>query len=194
MQVLKDEIREKIMEVATQEFMDKGFQASSTRDIVKKVSISKGNLYNYFPSKEELFYAITTPFHHQFNHFLQQLCSHSGNENFNLDNVELMAKNTARFVTDYRKQLVIIMNKSEGTKYAGYKEETITVLQKHFAANLKPEFHQKSGWRTSLMHIIARNFLEALINIAKECKNDEEAVFLISLFLKYHIKGVAQFY
>jgi AcrR family transcriptional regulator len=194
LQILKDEIKEKIIRIATQEFLEKGFKLSSTRGIVKKVQISKGNLYNYFQSKEELFYEITTPFYHQFNYFLQHLCGHQGEENFALENVELLSKNIAEFVKDHRNEFIIIMDKSEGTKYAGYKEETISALYQHFAKNLKPEFKKGSDSKMSVMYIIAGNFLEALLAIARDYQKDTEAIYNIGLYLKYHLNGVAQFY
>jgi AcrR family transcriptional regulator len=192
--VLKDETKDKIIQIAKQEFLEKGFMFSSTREIVKKAQISKGNLYNYFHSKEELFYAIITPFYHQFSYFLQQLCGHAGAENFTLKNVKLVSKNIAEFIKDYRNEFILIMDKSEGTKYAGYKEETIAALHQHFAKNLKPEFKEISDSQTSIMHIIARNFLEALLANARDYQNDVETVYNIGLYLKYHINGVAQFY
>lgn len=194
MQILKDEIKDKIIQIAAQEFQEKGFQFASTREIVKKAQISKGNLYNYFQSKEDLFYTITTPFYHQFNFFLEQICSHEVEENFALENVELLSKSIAEFIKDHRNEFIIIMDKSEGTKYAGYKEETIAALYKHFAKNLKQEYKKILDSKTSIMHIIARNFLEALLTIAKDYRKDTEAVYTIGLYLKYHIKGVEQFY
>jgi AcrR family transcriptional regulator len=194
LQVLKDEIKEKIIQGAVQEFLEKGFKSASTREIVKKVQISKGNLYNYFASKEELFYAVTTPFYLQFNCFIQQLCGHEGEESFTLENVAWMSKNIGEFIRDHRNEFILIMDKSEGTKYAGYKEETIAVLHTHFAKNLKQEYQRVAESQISIVHIIARDFLEALLVIAKEYKKDEEAVYIIGLYLKYHIAGMAQFY
>ena len=45
---LKPEKQEKILEVAIREFADKGFEKSSTNEIVKGAGISKGILFHYF--------------------------------------------------------------------------------------------------------------------------------------------------
>lgn len=47
-----------ILESAFYVFSEKGFTQASMEDIVKHSGISKGGLYNYFKSKEEIFLAI----------------------------------------------------------------------------------------------------------------------------------------
>jgi len=51
--------RRQIIEGARQVFLTQGFDAASMSDIARKAGVSKGTLYVYFKSKEELFEAIT---------------------------------------------------------------------------------------------------------------------------------------
>ena len=46
--------RETIVNAAIGCFIDKGFHATSMRDIAQAAAVSLGNLYNYFPGKESL--------------------------------------------------------------------------------------------------------------------------------------------
>lgn len=48
--------RQAILEVATQAFQELGFERTSMSEICARVGGSKATLYNYFPSKEELFF------------------------------------------------------------------------------------------------------------------------------------------
>ena len=53
--------QERILEAALKEFAEYGYENSSTNRIVKNCGISKGSLFKYFESKEELyFYLIDT--------------------------------------------------------------------------------------------------------------------------------------
>lgn len=61
MQVLKDDIKRRILDVARQEFDHRGFTKASMRDIAAKVGVGVGNLYNYYPSKDDLFRAVLAP-------------------------------------------------------------------------------------------------------------------------------------
>ena len=49
---------QKIHQVAIQEFLEKGFQGASLRNIVKEAGVTTGAFYGYYKSKEELFDAL----------------------------------------------------------------------------------------------------------------------------------------
>lgn len=61
MQTLKDDIRQRILDVGRREFSRKGFAKASMRSIASQVGVGVGNLYNYFPSKDRLFCAVLAP-------------------------------------------------------------------------------------------------------------------------------------
>ncbi|BDU53675.1 TetR/AcrR family transcriptional regulator [Limnohabitans sp. INBF002] len=50
--------RQAILQAATEVFQQSGFERSSMSDICERVGYSKPTLYSYFPSKEELFFAV----------------------------------------------------------------------------------------------------------------------------------------
>ena len=52
------ERQKEIVEAAKQLFFSKGYEATSTVDIMKAVGIAKGTLYYYFSSKEEILDAL----------------------------------------------------------------------------------------------------------------------------------------
>lgn len=51
----KDEAKGRILDAAAQVFAEKGFSRATMDDIAKKIGVSKGALYLYFKSKEQLF-------------------------------------------------------------------------------------------------------------------------------------------
>lgn len=54
----KEERREAILEIAKREFLDQGYSGASMSAISAELGGSKGTLWSYFPSKEELFAAV----------------------------------------------------------------------------------------------------------------------------------------
>lgn len=54
----KEERKEKILASALECFSTKGYYASTVDDIVKYSKLSKGSVYNYFKSKEEIFLSL----------------------------------------------------------------------------------------------------------------------------------------
>ncbi len=55
---LSEEKQMKIIDGCIYEFSKYGYEKSSTNRIIKKVGISKGSLFNYFHSKEDLYFYI----------------------------------------------------------------------------------------------------------------------------------------
>ncbi len=53
-----EERREEIMDAAAELFSTKGYEETTTTDIMKKVGIAKGTLYYHFASKEEILDAL----------------------------------------------------------------------------------------------------------------------------------------
>ncbi len=54
----KAELKEKIIHAAIESFAQTGFDRTKMEDIAKRLDLSKGTIYLYFKSKEDLFLAI----------------------------------------------------------------------------------------------------------------------------------------
>ncbi|MCR5235232.1 MAG: TetR/AcrR family transcriptional regulator [Lachnospiraceae bacterium] len=59
MQVKKDEIRNKILEMAQKLFIKRGYEKTSLKQIAEKSNISKSNIYRYYSSKEDIYEVLT---------------------------------------------------------------------------------------------------------------------------------------
>jgi len=58
LRVRTDSRREEILDVATQVFLEMGFEAATMSEVAARLGGSKTTLYGYFPSKEQLFLAV----------------------------------------------------------------------------------------------------------------------------------------
>jgi AcrR family transcriptional regulator len=54
----KEEAKGRILEAANKVFAEKGYHEATMDDIAKRLGVSKGAIYLYFPSKEDLFEAM----------------------------------------------------------------------------------------------------------------------------------------
>ncbi len=66
MQTKKDHVKDSLLDAACAEFLDKGFEKSSIRRIVKSAGTTIGNFYNYFESKEQIFSHLVDEIYHGF--------------------------------------------------------------------------------------------------------------------------------
>lgn len=72
MQVLKEDIRGRILAVARQQFEQKGYSKTSMREIAESADVGVGNIYNYFASKDELFHEVVRPVLYALEAMLQE--------------------------------------------------------------------------------------------------------------------------
>lgn len=56
--IYKAELKKKIIQAAVESFSQTGFDRTKMEDIAKRLGLSKGTIYLYFASKEDLFLAI----------------------------------------------------------------------------------------------------------------------------------------
>ncbi|RGD74931.1 TetR/AcrR family transcriptional regulator [Anaerofustis stercorihominis] len=61
MRIVKEaeERKNEILDIAEQQFVAKGFDSTSTNDILREIGIARGTLYYHFKSKEEILDAVT---------------------------------------------------------------------------------------------------------------------------------------
>jgi len=201
MQVLKEKIKEKIIEAAINDFVEKGFDQALMRTIAKNAGISVSNLYNYFKNKKDLFYSISDPFYYHLKNLLNHFFEHDANEDYKNKQfltqfAGLTAKALGELIKINRNEFLLIMDRSEGTKYEKYKNRVILILEEHFQEHLKLAKKKKQDFvkDSFIMHIIAKNLIESLLEIARHYKNDEWVDYNINTLMKYHLSGISQFF
>ncbi|MCC0647739.1 TetR/AcrR family transcriptional regulator [Clostridioides sp. ZZV15-6598] len=147
MQIKKEEIKNKIAEVATNEFLKKGYENSSMRTIAKKAHTSIGNMYHYYPNKEELLKFIIMP---TINVVEKNLAKHVC-----LEENKVLTKESALLYLDdlnnfleksgfkyFLNKNTIILLKLESTDLIVYKERIINSLRNHLKWHLNiDDFH-----------------------------------------------------
>ncbi|RLP28157.1 TetR/AcrR family transcriptional regulator [Mesorhizobium sp. YM1C-6-2] len=60
-QVKKAEVRDAILEAATQLFFEKGYVGTSTNEIGQRAGVAPSAIYTYFDTKLDLFYQVYSP-------------------------------------------------------------------------------------------------------------------------------------
>lgn len=68
--------KEYIIYIAGELFMEKGFQATSTREIAEKSQIKQPNLYHHFKTKEDIYIAVLENLSSQVKIGLEEIVAH----------------------------------------------------------------------------------------------------------------------
>lgn len=121
--------RGRILQVAKEEFLEKGYKDAWLRDISKKAGVTTGALYGYFKNKEALFGALVDEeYHHLLNMYddilaeFHQLPIHkqvTDMESYTAKGMELMSE----YIYDHLSSFKLILCYSEETQYCHLVEE-----------------------------------------------------------------------
>lgn len=79
---LREERRQEILMAALRLFADQGFEATSISQIARETGMSKGLLYNYFASKQQLLEEMVNVVFQKIGSSFQEILSYSGGQGF----------------------------------------------------------------------------------------------------------------
>ena len=174
MQHLKDEVRNRIITVAMKEFQERGFLDASMRAIANNAGVAIGNVYRYFKNKEDLFNEIVEP---AYQCFLGREKIHKQE----ISSFEEIVNYFMEVMKEYKSQLLIMADKSKGTKYASFKEEITRVAEKSIKDSLWPELQKRRIEIKDpfIFYVIASTFIEGLLIILRKCEEEVATRYLI---------------
>jgi AcrR family transcriptional regulator len=192
MQILKKEIRSRIQQVATAEFLRYGYQEVTMRDIAKKSEISVGNLYNYYKNKEDLFDSLTSASYLYLNQLLKEVNEHGRESGVaNIEFAKSLVLMISQLLKKHRVGFLLMIDRGQDTKYHNLKNEMITLLVRHFEKELMKKVKSDASL---IMRIAAKNLVYGLIEVAKNYQGDEWADRNIERLIDYHLHGISHLY
>ena len=181
-QVLKDELRHKILLESEHLFLQRGYDRTSLQMIADKVNISKSNLYHYFKNKEELFYELTDSAADGLKRF------RSMRFDLNMDAQEfrmLLTEEVLSLLLAEKYGLLLIMEQANGTRYENLRPVMIELIASKIVSMLADE-------ETSPMmaQIMARNLVDGTVHILKNRVRPSEVRAGLNRLITYHTQGM----
>ena len=185
-QVIKDEVRHKILTEAQHLFLQRGYDRTSLQMIAEKVNISKSNLYRYFDSKEALFYELTDSAAEGLKRLILRLRDKrfdpsTGQREYQF----LLTEETLHLFTEEKYGLLLIMEQAHGTRYEGLRDSMVELL----AAKIAPLLADEDN---SLLQaqIMAKNLIDGAVMILKNRVRPREIRTNLNRLVEYHTKGI----
>lgn len=174
MQVLKEEVRRRIMKAAEKEFQKSGFERTSMRTISKNADMSVGNLYRYYKGKDELFGTIVDKLAVELEKMLANTPDDPESSiGYLFDNIKALQE-------DYSAEWLVLFGGSTGTKYSKLANKTHQTLQNSIAG-----IFQKKGMNPELAGPSAAAMIVAINDIFQSEKSTKKACRLTNEFLDY---------
>jgi len=165
MQLIKENIRTRILEAAKQEFYSSGYAGASLRNFARKAEIVTGNSYTYFENEDKLFRAVMDKTLLDIENGLSVL---DGNEKevkstlFEKNTLNIFFNKVLEFVKENREELKIIYFKSAGSELENYKNNLID----KYTNTLYDLLNNDENYNISRFFI--HNLLSMYINVISE--------------------------
>lgn len=185
MQVLKDEIRNGIMQSALEEFYLYGYDKTSMNAIAKRCGISKSNLYNYFPSKEYLYDAIMEPAMTKLRKVAYSLTDKEILRYSKEERPQLMTSMLQPLLVEYRKQIVVLLQTGRKEKDTAFIAEITEVLVQCFFTFDEHKMPKKFAY------VLTHMLMEGIVKIISETSDEKEISQQISALFRYHVYGAS---
>lgn len=196
-QVLKEEIRQRILAAALEELAAHGYEGASMARIAERAGLGTATSYRYFAGKAELFDAVITPeLARRFETLLDRrvkalsrnVLSRRGGDMRGDD----AGEEILRFWIEHRLAVVVLLDRARGTAYAHYGERFVEHLVAGTLAQIRAA---RPGVRVSaparfVLTRIFENTRRILASILAE--HDDEAALreAIEVFWSYQIAGL----
>ena len=189
---------EKIQQAALQEFLDKGFQGASLRQIVKNAGVTTGAFYGYFSSKEALFASIVEPHAAALmGRFMEaQLSFAELPDKEQPDHMGKASGDCVRWMVDYicrhREPVKLLLYRAEGTGYENFVHNMVEVEVEYtfqYMDVLRRLGHNVPNLDQTLCHIIASGMFSGLFEIVAHDVPYEQALRNVEQLRAFYTAG-----
>lgn len=187
MQVLKEEIRNRIYDSATTIFAQKGYLKATIKDIAEDAGVPAGLIYSYYENKEAILDDIAGAMPEKMCSFFDHNEPVNDDSNFFLD-IEI--PKILEILKTRHKEMAILADKCDGTKYENTKGKIIDLVSSH----IKGHFLKKRPEIAALVddlffHILASGFVDGVFELARHYKGEEWAKNMLYLLARHKLYG-----
>lgn len=197
-QVLKEEVRERISGAALEVFARKGYAPATMAEIAKAARVATGNVYLYFPNKEELFHAVLPD---AFVDTLSRLLRRRVEALSGIADIGTLpdgapyhaaAEELLRFCIDHRLRVVVLLSKAAGTKHASFATETVERLVKLAIAHARSVgvAPAMTGTLRFALTRIYGSFVATMAATLAELDDEADVRAAVGHVTDYHIAGL----
>lgn len=125
MQFLKGDIQERILKVAEEVFLEKGYKDASMREIASRAGVTVSNIYHYFTNKDEIFRTILKPV---LNDLYAMIYNHDADQMtidvfMDSDYQKTSVREYIRLVSEHRDRLRLLLFQAQGSVLENFRSE-----------------------------------------------------------------------
>lgn len=189
--------KEKLVQCAKQEFLEKGYMKASLRSICKKAGVTTGALYFFFENKEDLLSAVVGETLRGLteliqSHFFREIDTEAqtalaGDASEDIDS----AKEILHYLYQHYDIVVILLTKSQGSAYENILDQFVNVLERHYD-RLTEQLAVKFGIPKpdqSILHWASHMQTDTFVHLLTHERDEQKALQDIEQMVAYLVAG-----
>ena len=193
------ETKEKLLASAEHEFMEKGYQGASLRNICKNAGVTTGALYFFFKDKDDIFVSLVAPVLGSIRtmmeaHMQQELQEvkgelQEGKDDFS-DDVYASRRIIHELYQNYDR-VQLLLTKSQGSSLAGCIDEFVAFTEKNYRmlADAQAKVCGVTAPDDYTIHWMAHMQIDAFVHLLTHEPDEEKAVAHLGDIPKYLLAG-----
>ena len=191
MQKLKDDIKQKIIEVGKKRFKKEGYENTSMKDIALDVGISTGNIYRYFLTKKHLLNEILREVEEKVGKFVSDIPSNYQDIDSNLI-FEGLIELTLKLAEENKDTLKVMLNSETERQFTDFKEQILDMFTNKLASIVK-SITDKEKVDITLCNAISRAQFEGFTYIVRNnVDNIEDLKRNLEIYKKLMLSGLSE--
>ena len=193
------ETKEKLLASAEHEFMEKGYQGASLRNICKNAGVTTGALYFFFKDKDDIFASLVAPVLGSIRtmmeaHMQQELQEVKGELQEGQDDFSVYLYASRRIIHELYQnydRVQLLLTKSQGSSLAGCIDEFVAFTEKNYRmlADAQAKVCGVSAPDDYTIHWMAHMQIDAFVHLLTHEPDEEKAVAHLGDILKYLLAG-----
>jgi AcrR family transcriptional regulator len=196
-QVLKAEVRERILSAALAAFAARGYASATMSEIARGAEMAVANLYRYYPSKEELFEAaVPRSAVERFEALLERsVHAHAAVAGLSRDPDTSGASELLDFWIAQRLLVVVLLDRARGSVHESFAERFVERLVKLSVAEIRRAHPQVVVTREArlVLRQIFENTRRMIAVLLEECRDERAIRRAVAAFRSYQVGGLAAF-
>ena len=191
MQKLKDDIKQKIIEVGKKRFTKEGYENTSMKDIALDAGISTGNIYRYFLTKKHLLNEILKEVEEKVSNFVSDIPSDYQDIDSNLIFEELIEL-TLKLAKENKDTLKVMLNSETERQFTDFREQILDMFTNKLASIVK-SITGKEKVDITLCNAISRAQFEGFTYIVRDnVDNIEDLKRNLEIYKKLMLSGLSE--
>jgi AcrR family transcriptional regulator len=195
-QVLKESVRNQIVEAAEVQFAKAGFTKATIGAIAREAGVAAGTVYKYFPNKTALFRSILTDaFVQEFSRLTRdRIVSFTRPEGLAVSRNQMEGESgkLLRFFASNRLKVIILLGWGENTEYEDFARSYIKEMESQTMSQVREQFPQLRITRT-FRFMVKKMLVESvrgIVSILKEFEDEKSLHEAFSVAARCQLAGV----